>query len=189
MTTSPLKPRRHTRGLSRRPALRHSSRTTSTDSTESIWFSSATPPRSIYTPNSNSNLNGQRPPTIVVEDTDSASGYDTPPRSDSSLSFWTGSTDTWLTARSRIRIYLHDPTAPTQELFVGPLYEVISYIWDTICHTGNITLLTDLFTSFATPRSQVIDLVTSSSISLPQFLKTTDLEVHINPPSKPRYTI
>jgi hypothetical protein len=181
--TSPLnpKPTRAANALSRRPALRQSSRTASTDSNESIWFASASPPRSTY---SSAVL-----PRIITTDFDSdTSGYDTPPQSDSFSSFWNGSTDTWMSARSRLRIFLHDSTAPTQEIFVGPLYEVISYIWDTISHPQNVKSLTSLFSDFAIPRSNVINLVASSSLSLEHFLSSTELQVHINTPSKPRYT-
>jgi hypothetical protein len=93
-----------------------------------------------------------------------------------------------MSARSRLRIFLHDSTAPTQEIFVGPLYEVISYIWDTISQPQNVKSLASLFSDFAIPRSNVINLVASSSLSLEHFLSSTELQVHINTPSKPRYT-
>jgi hypothetical protein len=180
--TSPLNPKqRAAKALSRRPALRQSSRTASTDSNDSLWFASASPPRSTYS--------SVVLPRIITTDFDSdTSGYETPPQSDSSFSFWNGSTDTWLSARSRLRIFLHDTTAPTQEIFVGPLYEVISYIWDTISHPQNVKSLASLFSNLATPRSNVISLVASSSLSLEHFLSSTELQVHINPPTKPRYT-
>jgi hypothetical protein len=75
-----------------------------------------------------------------------------------------------------------------EELFVGPVYEVVNYIWDTMSHDSNLDTLISTFTSFAVSRENVIDLVASSSIPLKQFIKSTDLAVHINPPFKPRYT-
>ena len=108
-------------------------------------------------------------------------------RSDSSI--LGGSVDTWASsARSRIRILNHENvTAPT-EIYVGALYEIVSYVWDTLSHPQNINTFESIFSDYTLPRSNVINLVTSSSMSLGAFLKSTELQVHINPVQKPRYT-
>jgi hypothetical protein len=196
-STSPLR----TKGLSRRPALRQSSRspdddtssspgsggwrTPSINSVESIWFSSPSAgniPRTI--------------PRITTTDYDSDTshttslGYDSPIDSLETDFSTFGSTDSFLCSRNRLRLYQYpsDSTGDIEELFVGPIYEVVNYIWDTICHEKNINTMIDTFSSFAIPKEQVIDLVAANAIPLHQFLKTTNLAIHINSPSKPRYT-
>jgi hypothetical protein len=159
-------------GLVRRSAMkRRSEKVQSTDSTESVWFG-----MDIYSSPSDSQKSG------------GSSGEASPSRSGSSRSRFGGSADTWLTTSPRIRIFNHDNTASPTEIHVGQLYEVTSYVWDAMTHADNIKALAIACSPFALPRSSVINLVASSSISLDSFLKRTELHVHLRAPQKPRYT-
>jgi hypothetical protein len=171
------------------PAYRHE-RNASTDSDDSLWFASPvhhlpSPPRSIRSIASSKRVH--RKPNRQYE-SDSTTYDLTPPQSVSKFSLWSDdSTDTWLSARSRLRIFMHETTSTT-EIFVGQLYEVVSYVWETISLPHNIKSLTTIFSEYAIPRGNVIDIVASKSIPLERFLKSTELHVHINSAQKPRYT-
>lgn len=52
----------------------------------------------------------------------------------------------------------------------------------------NINALTKVLAKYTQPRSNTIGIVASSCLPLDQFLKSTVLHVHINPPQKPRYS-
>lgn len=156
----------------------------STDSEESLWFRSSAgyeiPPLRTMSPLS-------IPKKVRHPFETQSSGYDTPVRTSSAESLWNGSTDTWLTARSRIRIFMHEASGTPLEIHVGPLYEVVSFVWDTMTHPHNINLFTTLFSEYAVPRDSVINLIASRSMPLDHFLKSTELNIHVNPPQKPRY--
>src|SRR5271154_2906029 len=101
--------------LVRRSAVRRntSSRVTSTDSFESIWFAPAgfdvSPPRS----------GGE---TSSEEEEDEVSSFGS-----SNLGAG-GSVDTWISTRSRIRIFMYEGKGMSTEIYVGEVYESISYI-------------------------------------------------------------
>jgi hypothetical protein len=167
-------------GLVRRSAMRRRNRD-STDSVESIWFGpvgfDVSPPRS-----------NSRSPS--KHDSRYSSDYESP-LSGRDSSVLGGSVDTWISStRSRIRILNHENSSTTtpSEIYVGPLYEVISFIWDTFSYPQNINSLKSAFSKYSLPRSNVINLVASSSMSFETFLKSTELQVNISPPQKPRYT-
>lgn len=158
--------------LVRRSAMkRRSEKVQSTDSVESVWFG-----MDIYSSSSDS------------QKSSGSTGEDSHSRSGSSRSGFGSSVDTWLTTSPRLRILDHDNTNTPTEIHVGHLYEVTSYVWDTMSHPDNIKALTVACAPLAVPRSSVINLVASSSLSLDAFLKRTELDVHLRPPQKPRYT-
>jgi hypothetical protein len=162
--------------LVRRSAMRKRNMRESTESVESVWFapvgfdvrSRSTSPQSKF----------ERRESSV---------YESPSTRDSSI--LGGSVDTWASsAQSRIRILDHENSATPTEIYVGALYEIVSYVWDTLSHPQNINTFESIFSEYTLPRLNVINLVTSSSMSLDAFLHSTELQVHINPIQKPRYT-
>lgn len=165
--------------LVRRGAMRRS-RSSSTDSSDSLWFAPAgydvTPARSI-TSSPERKIKSQQ-----------SSYRESPVLKTSITSLYDGSTDTTLSQRSRVRIFDYDLiTAPT-EIHVGTLYEVISYIWETITHPYNIERFTTIFNEYAIPRANAIGQIASNAMSLEHFFQSTELHVHVNAAQKPRYT-
>lgn len=162
--------------LSRRPAMRRHSRRSSSDSVESIWFA----PEGFDISSKSNSLNNKSGSDEHFSGSLSLS--------DSIQSILDSSIETWASARSRIRIYNHENSETPAEIHVGALYEVISYVWDTMSHPYNIGLLAKIFSKHALPRADVVNLVASKSLPLDRFLQSADLHVHINPSQKPRYT-
>lgn len=171
--------------LVRRSAMRRQPRD-STDSVESIWFGfDDVRSTSTTTSSPQKNFNRSR----------DSSDYDE--SSDSILHEISHEIDTWSsssTSQSRIRILNYENIssgAPT-EIYVGELYEIVSSIWETISsHPQNINSFKSLFSESSLPYSNVINLVSSNSISLETFFKSTELQIHINVPQNqkpPRYT-
>jgi len=159
-------------GLVRRSAMkRRSEKVQSTDSVESVWFG-----MDIYSSPSDSQKSAE------------SSGDESHSRSGSSRSGLGGSVDTWLTTSPRLRIFDHENETSTTEIHVGHLYEVASYVWDAMSHPDNIRAMAVACSLLAVPRSSVINIFASSSLSLDSFLKRTELNVHLRPPQKPRYT-
>ena len=156
--------------LVRRSAMRKPTRD-SRDSVESIWFTLDASPSRSTTPENRRDSGDES-----SDDNTSILG--------------SGSIDTWASStHSRIRILSHEnaTTAPT-EIYVGAVYEVVSYVWETMSNPYNINSFKSLFQAYTLPLSNVINLVASSSMTFDNFFKSTELQVHINPSQKPRYT-
>src|SRR5579859_7813011 len=147
-STSPLR----TTGLTRKPALRQSSRspedestsspssggwrTPSINSVESIWFSSPSSESSSSIPRS-------AVPRITKTDYDSDTNsleYDSTIDSLETDFSNFGSTDTFLSSGNRLHLYQYssESNIEVEEIFVGPIYEIVNYIWDTMSHEKNI---------------------------------------------------
>ena len=137
------------------------------------------------------------------------SGYDSPVDSfESGFSVSSSEAgDSWGPGvRNRVRIFQYPtssssssassyntPTTTTttsagQEIFVGPIYEVLNYIWDTLSHPSNLATLIATFTPLGITQDSVISLLRTNSLPLRTFLQSADLEVHINPPCTPHFT-
>ena len=159
--------------LVRRSAMRRHTRD-SKDSVESIWFAlDVSPPRST---------------TSSPENRRDSSDYEESPDDNTSI-LGGGSIDTSASSTlSRIRILNHESSTAPTEIYVGTLYEVVSYVWETMSHPYNINSFKSVFQAYTLRRSNVINLVASSSMTFENFFKSTELQVHINPPQKPRYT-
>ena len=159
--------------LIRRSAMRRPTRD-SKDSVESIWFSlDISPPRST---------------TSSPENPSDSSDFEESPDDNTSISGGR-SIDTWASSTlSRIRILNHENTTAPTEIYVGALYEVVSRVWETMCLPYNINSFKSFLRDYTLPRSNVINLVASSAMTFDNFFKSTELQVHINPPQKPRYT-
>ena len=74
----------------------------------------------------------------------------------------------------------------TTEIHVGPLYEALSYIWDTMAQPCNVETFKSAFGKYALPRTGVLNLVASSFMTLDNFLKSVELQVYINSNQSPR---
>jgi len=147
----------------------------STDSIESVWFAPAgynvSPPRSR-----------SKSPDYHSDSSDaSLTSHDTFERGG-------GSIDTMATQHSRIRVFQNDATSVTTEIHVGPLYDVLSYIWDTMAQPCNVETFKSVFGKYALPRTGVLNLVASSFITLDNFLKSVELQVYINSNRNPQST-
>ena len=173
--------------LVRRSAMRRRTRD-SCESVESLWFGPvgfdvSSPPAPPLKSTSSSPKKRRDSSGFESEDSGSCNC--------SSRLVLEGSVDIKASTRSRIRILNHENTArsitPT-EICVGAIYEVVSYVWDTMSHPYNINSFKSIFRKYALPRSNVVSLVTSSSMSFDKFFKTTELQVNVNPSHKPRYT-
>ena len=159
--------------LVRRSAMRRHNRD-SKDSVESIWFAlDVSPPRSTTgSPDSRGDSSD------IDESAD-----------DNTSILGGGSIDTWASSTlSRIRILNHENTTAPTEIYVGAVYEVVSYVWETMSNPYNINSFKSFFQDYTLPRSNVLNIVASSSMTFNNFFKSTELQVHINPPQKPRYT-
>jgi hypothetical protein len=158
--------------LVRRSAMKRRTQRDSTDSVESIWFApdgyNLSPPRSR-----------SKTPDYRSDSSDSSvNSHDTFERA-------AGSIDTMATQHSRIRVF-QTYVSSQKEIHVGPLYEVLSYIWDTMSQPCNVQVFKSAFGQFALPRSSVLNLVASNFISLENFLKSAELQVYINADEAPR---
>jgi len=145
----------------------------STDSVESVWFAPAgynlSPPRCRpMSPEYYSDLSDSSVNSHIFERA-------------------AGSIDTMATQHSRIRVF-QTYVSSQKEIHVGPLYEVLSYIWDTMSQPCNVQVFKRVFGQYALPRSSVLNLVASNFITLENFLKTAELQVYINSDESPRNT-
>jgi len=161
-------------GLVRRSAMKRRAKRDSNNSVESIWFAPAgynvSPPRSR-----------SKSPDYHSDSSDaSLTSHDTFDRGG-------GSVDTVASQHSRLRVFQNDSAYTTTEIHVGPLYEVLAYIWETMAQPCNVEIFKSVFGKYALPRTGVLNLVASNFMTVDNFLKSAELQVYINfnrcPPS------